>query len=187
MNRKKIFVNRLVITGIVCLLFKFAYGQEPDTWFTYRNDLFGFAVDFPGKPDSSEQTVNSAVGLLTMHMYQFDRSADDSAQNIFYTVNYTRYPDSANIKGANVDTFYLNSIKGMLASMQSDLLEEKVIYIGGYEGRELRIDFQKGLAIITERLVLADNRYYVLLVITENEKDRNPYIRKFLDSLRILP
>lgn len=175
------------MAGVLCLLFEVANGQEPDTWYTYRNGDFGFVIDFPGKPDSSVQTVNTAAGLLNMHMYQIDQSKDDSAQNIYYAVNYTRYPDSLDIKALNIDTFYTHSIKGMLANLKSDLIEEKVVYIGGYEGRELRVDFQKGLAIITERLVLADKRYYLLMVVTENEKDRNLNIQRFFDSFRLLP
>lgn len=175
------------MAGMLCLLFKSTYGQEPGTWRTCQNEDFGFVIAFPGIPDSSEQTVNSAAGLLVMHMYQVDLSKVDSAQNIYYAVNYTRYPDSLDIKALKIDTFYNHSIKGMLANLQSDLIEEKVVYIEGYEGRELRIDFQKGLAIITERLVLADNRYYLLMVVTENENDRNPYIQRFFDSFRLLP
>lgn len=184
---KKIFGSGLLITWLFVFPGTSAFGQEPETWYTYLNEPFGFAIDFPTAPDSMVQTVNTTAGKITMHMFQLDCSADDSTNNIYYAVNYSQYPDSFNYNMLNLDTFYRNSIKGMLANLNSELMEEKVIDFNGNEGRELRVDFQAGLAIITEKIVLIDNRYYILMVITETEKDLNPAIRRFIDSFRLLP
>ncbi len=184
---KKIFGSGLMITWIFTILCTSAYGQEPETWHTYTNEPLGFVVDFPKAPDTLIQAVNTAAGILTMQMFQVDCSADDSTNNIFYAVNYSQYPDTFNYGALNLDTFYRKSILGMLANLQSELIEEKEIVFNGYEGRELRIDFQAGLAIITEKIVLIENRYYLLMVITETEKDFNPAIRRFIDSFRVLP
>jgi hypothetical protein len=65
------------------------------------------------------------------------------------------------------------------------LLSEKIIQINGFPGREARIDFRDGLAVITMRAYLVKNKMYILQTITETKKDFNKSIGKFMDSFKL--
>jgi hypothetical protein len=69
----------------------------------------------------------------------------------------------------------------MIGNLHAKLLQETIIDFKGNQGREIRVDFREGLAVITAKLILVRNKYYMLMVITDTKKDFNKQISKFMD------
>ena len=73
-----------------------------------------------------------------------------------------------------------------IESVQGKKIHDKVIYYLDYPGREVKIDFKNGEAVITMRIYLVDNAVYLLQTITYPEKDYNKSQTKFFNSFKLL-
>jgi hypothetical protein len=175
------FVVALFITGICAF-------TASDKWYVLEAKRFGFKVEFPVKPEEKTPSVNSEVGNLDMHLFIYDASKVKSESNLVYLANYTEYPDSAVNSGMKekLKDIFRNSIDGAVSNVKGKLLSEKNVSIGGFEGREARIDFQDGMAVIRIRMFLVHNKMYMLETITETSKDNNASITKFMDSFKLI-
>lgn len=81
---------------------------------------------------------------------------------------------------------FKNAVNGAVETAHGKLLNEMIIEFKGYPGREIRIDFQNGTAVITMRLYLIKNKMYMLETITVTDKDFNTSIKKFMNSFDLL-
>ena len=73
----------------------------------------------------------------------------------------------------------------MVKNVSGKLLSESKIDLENYPGREFKIDFKDGLAIIKTRIYLVDTTVYFLQTITKTEKENNKLIDKFMNSFTI--
>jgi len=158
-----------------------------DDWVLFED---GYCkILFPKTPDDQTENTNTAIGALTMHihMYQVPDGAMDD--NFLYGVIETEYPDSVinSNKKELLDKFFRNSIDGAVKNVNGKLLTETKIQLDGFPGREFRIDFKDGLAVITMRAYLAGNIMYFLQTITPTKKDHNKSIGRFMDSFVLKP
>lgn len=164
------------------LFSEFATGQEK--WFSYSTEYF--SIDFPKKPDTSFQVVKSEIGDLRMDVCMYEPVKDSDA-NYVYSVLTTTYPDSVinSDKKDLLEDFFRNAVDGAVKNVQGKLLTEKEISLEGYPGRECRIDFQQGLAVIKMRAFLVKNRMYIVQTITDPAKEMNPAAEQFHHSFRV--
>ena len=172
-----------IFNGIIFifLLLFFNDCKSSDPWTEYKSAEGKFTAEFPKKPESQKQVINSEVGELTMNIVMYDASKDDEA-NLVYMINYTDYPDTLinSDKKETLESFFRNSTDGAVKNVHGKLLSEKIISVGDYPGREIRIDFQNGKAVITSRVYLVKNRMIMLEVITGTKNDFNKRINQFL-------
>lgn len=179
--------NKLLILFLIALpLCSFTPGSA--SWQEIRPTRGNYSVLMPGVPTEQNKPVNSAAyGTLTLalSMLQPEKGTDP---NVLYASSFTDYPagtihsDSTEI----LTEFFNSSRDGGLAAIQGKLLTESVIELNGYPGREQRVDFKNGLAIIKYRHYLVKNRLYTLQVITLKTNNFNTSINKFLDSFRLI-
>lgn len=177
--------SKYYILGIVLLMTMSFVTLKP--WYLLTATAYGFKIEFPEKPTEKAQSVNSAVGKLKMNMYMLEPASKNQDENLVYLVNYTEYPEGtvdSNDK-ENLDGFFRNSIDGAVANVNGKLVSEKNITLGKYPGREAKVDFQNGLAVITMRIYLVNNTMYMLETICETKKDSNASITKFMDSFAL--
>ncbi len=172
-----------VFVGIIILLVGMCFEYVED-WYVF--DSKEFSIEFPKKPTASIQTFNSAVGELKMDMLMYDGSKDND-DNFLYGLITSEYPDSLINSGKTeiLSTFFRNSIDGTVKNVQGKLLSEKSIEINGFHGREVKVDFQNGLAIIKMRMYLVQNKMIILQTITETSRDNNPPVSKFHDTFKL--
>lgn len=179
-NRK--FLLPLFVIIIAALSFKSAEKE----WHPFEPVNGNFVVLMPGVPEMKEKIVNSAVGeiKLIMYMYQPPSGTDD---NVAYAVSYMDYPadkitsDSTTL----IKDFFDNARDGSIKAIQGKLLTEEIIKYKNFPGREQRVDFRNGMAIIKYRHYLVNNRVYTLQVITPTDNNFNKSINKFLDSFNL--
>ena len=84
-----------------------------------------------------------------------------------------------------LDDFFKKSIAGSLNNVQGKLLSEKVIELGKYPGREIRVDFQNGLGVIKMRIYLVKNTMFMIQTITDTQKQYNKSVDKFMNSFQL--
>lgn len=63
--------------------------------------------------------------------------------------------------------------------MNGKLISETNISLDKYQGREIKIDFKNGLAIIKARFYLVNNTVYIIQTITKTENDNNKSMNSF--------
>ena len=170
---------------ILSSLISFSFLTE--TWYSLESPEFGFKVLFPKEPVAQNQVTPSAIGELKMNMYILDVSADETEDNLLYLVNYTEYPDSlfANAPEEKFTKVLKGSVDGMVTNVGGKLLSEKVITLNGSPGREVKVSFQEGAAIINARVYLVRNKMYLLETISYPQKDSNKSIDKFFASFQL--
>jgi len=102
---------------------------------------------------------------------------------------YIDYPDSLfHIESADLNSFYESAINGAVTNVNGKLVYAKDIQLNNMEGREAKINYEvEGESGITMlRVFLAANRMYMIQTITENGKDANASIGRFMDSFELI-
>jgi hypothetical protein len=174
---------RNVFAAIPVLLFATSF-TILDDWYLF--DLKDFTIEFPKKPSGSNENLNTEIGKLRMEMYMYEAS-NDADDNLVYSLMTLEYPDSL-INSSKIEilpTLFRNAIDGGVKNVQGKLLTEKTIEINGFPGREVKVDYQNGLAIMKMRFYLIHNKMVVLQTITETSKENNLDALKFHDSFKL--
>ncbi len=155
-------------------------------WIVIKPENGNCSILMPSQPTAQEKIINSEIGELEMKLFLL-QPANGTDENKLYSLNFADYPagtihsDSTNL----LKDFFDNSRDKSVENVKGKLLSETIIKINGYPGRESRIDFKNGLAIIKQRTYLLKNRIYILQVITLTENSFNVSINKFLDSFKL--
>lgn len=182
--------NYFYLTFLISVLIH-SCTHEPVKWVEYKSDIFGFKIEFPRTPFENAQTADTERGSIKLNIIGLDCQKDKYSNNFVYFVNCSEFPESffKDFTKESYDDFFKNSINGMVSgSTQKDasLQESKVIDFHGYEGREAKIIYPKGMAITTARFILKENKLYTLMITTDLKKESNPDIQKFFESFKLL-
>lgn len=159
-------------------------------WVWTESKSMGYKIEFPQTPEDSVQVVDSPIGKLKLNIKTYEVGAQSPAdENLLYLVNCTVFPDSV-IKAqtaSDKEGLFRKTIDGAVKNIGGKIIEEKKIELkGGYPGRELKIDFNSGNAIIFMRLYLVKNKLFLLETITQTNKAPNASITRFFNSFQLL-
>ena len=182
-------MKKISVNIILCLfLTSISFAAFCQNWENIAPDGANCTIQMPSKPEQTKRIIGHPIyGKLTMNMATV-QPKDSTDPNVVYMLSYADYPigaihsDSINL----LDSFFISCREGSVANVQGKLLSETILNFSGYPGRELRMDFKNGLAIIRCRNYLVKNRLYSLLIITLTENNFNTSINKFLDSFKLL-
>ncbi|MFT3703872.1 MAG: hypothetical protein QM802_16020 [Agriterribacter sp.] len=157
----------------------------PNGWVPYSTK--NWSVQFPGKPEESQQTTPTAIGDQTLNIYMYTSPDENKADNLVYGMIQTIFPDSIvnSNKTEMVDPLMRNAVDGAAKNVQGKLLSESVISKNGYPGREVKIAFQQDAYIINARIYLVKNYLYMLQTICSKNKDNNKSSSTFMDSFEL--
>jgi hypothetical protein len=167
-----------------CLPALLAFAQAPG-WVNFESKESGFKVLFPEAPKTSEDAVETEIGKLNIKFFTCDLYTKDS---IVYMALVTSYPADkiSSDKKEIVANVFRNAIDGGVKNVSGTLLSEKELTFKQYPGREFKMSFQDGAAIISARAYLVKNTMYMLQAITVKDKENEPGIKRFLDSFTLL-
>jgi hypothetical protein len=131
--------------------------------------------------------INSEIGELKLNIFVYDASESGTDENLVYLVSSTEYPDSLinSEKTEILPDLFKNTLEGILSNINGKLLSETVIDINGFPGREVKVDFMEGQAIIKIRIFLVKNILFMIETITETGKVPNKSIDRFMDSFKL--
>lgn len=182
-------MRTLSICTAVALSSLLFVSAQTDKWHQLRSTEWGYEIQFPAKPELTTQQVKSEIGKLKMNIQMYDASSSKKKdENLVYMVNVTDYPADAvhsDMKD-QLSTFFDGAVKGAVSNVGGKLLSQKEVIFEGYPGREIKVDFQNGMAIITMRSILVKNRNYIIQTICETDKDGNKSMTKFFNSFKLL-
>lgn len=172
---------------LITLIISTGYMIASD-WFLIKNEDQGYQIEFPKEPKKSVQTVNTEAGPVDMHINMLDLSAKENDSNLIYLSSYAQYPDTLlhSENREQLKGFFKETIEGLIGSIDGEMLNERDVKIDGYNGKEVKINFQDGMAIIRIRVYLVKNQVYMLQVVTKSENDSNESIARFMDSFDLL-
>lgn len=181
-------MRKFTFYSLLGILFLTSFKSINNDWIELKPENGNCSIQMPSQPTAQEKIVNSEIGELKTKMF-FLQPANGSDENKLYGLSFADYPegtihsDSTNL----LKDFFDNSRDQAIENVHGKLLSETIIKINGYPGRESRIDFKNGLAIIKHRTYLVKNRIYILQVITLTENSYNVSINRFLDSFKLTP
>jgi hypothetical protein len=175
-----------ILLAFVVIVISISFTVTGD-WIEFTSH--GFAATFPKTPDTASQLINSPIGKLRFNSFMYDASEDSTDENLIYGVMTTLYPDSLT-KGlkqpALIKGFFDGVIKGSVNSVKGKLLSEKEIEFDGYPGREIKVDFQNGIAVIKMRIYLVKTTMFTMQTISYTAKDENKSIYRFMNSFKLV-
>jgi hypothetical protein len=155
-------------------------------WYLLKSKDFGFEIEFPKEPKFTKQTSIFEYGKQDFNIFLVELG-NDKDDNITYFACKTIYPDSLiNTYKTNIDDFFNSSIQRSIESVHGKKILDKVISYKDSPGREVKIDFKNGEAVMTMRIYLINNSAYILETITRTEKDYNKSQTKFFDSFKLI-
>jgi uncharacterized lipoprotein YehR (DUF1307 family) len=76
-------------------------------------------------------------------------------------------------------------INGAVKNINGKLLSEKETVFKTYPGREIKIDYGEGSAIVTMKMILVQNKIFALQTISFYGKENNSNATKFYSSFDI--
>lgn len=156
-------------------------------WVKYENSAGGFSAAFPSMPEESEQELNTALGSLTLKIFNSPAESDSDA-NIVYAVMYTVYPEntiSSSMDAEKMEKFFNGSVNGAVTNVKGKLLSEEKVSIKNFPGRHIKVDYMQGQAVIDMYLYLVNDKNYMLQVIHLPGKEDNSNLKKFIGSFSL--
>lgn len=173
-------------TALVCLLALVSsqFFTPDTTWYTFETEEI--RIEFPKEPALSKQMAPTAVGDIEMNIASYDASRDGDS-TLAYVFISSVYPDSmlTSIKKEEIPAFFRASIDGAVKNVSGQLISEKEVTLNGFPGREARIDFGNGTAVIYLHMYLVRNTGYFIQTITETGKVENQAALRFHRSFRL--
>lgn len=179
-------VSLTILLATMCAVTS-GFGVE-DKWFLVKAKEFGYQIEFPLEPVASTQTINTEAGPVDMHINLLDLTRGGEDKNMVYLSSFAEYDESLvnSNKTDQLEDFFKETIEGLVKGVNGKLLLENNISLGDYQGREMKIDFQNGIAVIWIRVYLVENKVYMLQIISKSENDGNNSIKTFMDSFSLL-
>ncbi|HEX5150083.1 MAG TPA: hypothetical protein VFW07_01475 [Parafilimonas sp.] len=159
---------------------------DPGDWILFTTK--DCKISFPKKPSEQSQILNTAIGQLQLNIYSYEADDNEKDDNLVYMLMETAYPDSVinSDKKEMLENFFRKSIDGAVNNVHGKLLTESIIQYEDFPGREVRVDFRDGLAVIKMRFYLVKNKMFVIQTITDTKNDFNKSIDKFMDSFQLV-
>ena len=175
---------RTILVVVLSVTLLTVSGFRVTDWFKHETPYA--TIEFPEKPATTVQTVKAAAGDMAVEtaMYKGIREKDD---NLVYGFFSFVYPDSLFTSDNEqlLPKFFRNSIDSAVNRVKGKLLTEKEILMDGYPGREVRVDYGGGMAILHITVYLVWNRVMMIQTIAPSDKDNNPSAVRFHSSLKI--
>jgi hypothetical protein len=151
----------------------------PDGWTTFVSEADGFSVDMPGEPQTSTQSMDSALGELT---FQFFQVTEGTA---LYMVTYNDYPIEMTEDDLDPESVLQEGIDATAQGGEAENVRR--IDVQGNPAIEGEINLQEKTHI-WYRSILVNKRLYQM-VMTAPESDKSEFadeVGRFLESFKLL-
>jgi hypothetical protein len=163
--------------------------SDTDLWQVTVAEEGNFQVRFPVTPVVRVESSETVMGTIAHKTYLAEPEIG-SDNNLSYSASYMAYPlnliNSRLINKEQVDEFLKYTIDGIARSLGATLMTEKDIAYGLFPGKEVKMDYQNGMADIKCRLYLVDNVLYTLKVTSPSKSDANKTREYFLNSFKLI-
>lgn len=164
-------------------------GSDTDTWETTRVPDGNFQVKFPVVPTAKKEFTETLVGNIEQCTYSSEPPVGED-DNLVYEVSYLNYPaeviQTRVVTPAQTEQFLRHAIEAVARTIGGQIRSEKNIVYGLFQGKEVRLDYQEGMAEIKFRCYLIGNALYTLKVTSVDHNANNKAREYFLNSFKLL-
>ena len=162
--------------------------SDTTNWEVFHSDEANFSILFPKSPKREAQNTGTEIGELEVVQYSYQPEIGDDA-NILYGVGYTVYPantiDSEKLSAEELTQVLDGSVNGAVSNVKGTLLSSDEVSYKSYPGREVKVDFRNGLAVIKMKCYLVKDKMYIIQVISPVKNGVNASIDHFFNSFEI--
>ena len=178
-------INQLVIVLLVAVATVAA--QDATPWQTIRDPQGVFQVRMPGAATAKVDSIETAMGTAAYHVF-FYQEPNEQADNLFYMLSYTDYPDSTfhADSTAFIQEFFQSTVDAATLSVEGKLIYENADNWRQYPGYRWRIQYLDDQAVIKTRAFLVGDRYYALQTISIVQRAVNEGTDRFFRSFKLL-
>jgi hypothetical protein len=150
-------------------------------WGEVLTDRVGrFSADFPGRPETSTQRVETQAGAVIAHIFTY-RSMGGTT----YTVVYSDYPDGS-MANTPPDSVYSGVINGAMGRTGGTLKGTNAVTSDSVPGREALFVSPDQKNVLRSRYFLVGDRLYQIGFEGSQGSETGKGAVGFLDSFRIL-
>lgn len=140
----------------------------------------GFTVQMPGTPNKQSQSINTAVGPVTINMYTVETKGEA------FIVAYSDYPEAA-ASQADPQQLLNNARDGAVRNVNGKITSERSVTLNGKPGKEIIGDgslaSQEGTFVA--RIYWVSPRIYQALYVRPKGSAASENGNKFLDSFQL--
>jgi hypothetical protein len=137
-----------------------------------------FSVIMPCEPEYKATPVETAQGTITTHQYQCD------AGGFLAMMMHLQMPDASGDVEQRLDGARDGAVR---RTRGGRLIAEEKITVGGYPGREIRMEATGDLLGISRFVIVQkDRRMYSLITMTKKAGAPEAEMKAFLRSLQLL-
>ncbi len=151
----------------------------PHFWTTYKAPDGSFSIELPSKPTASTTQTSVASADKTVDIYSV---ISDATKNTVYSCSYF---DRQNTDQNSPQEILEHARDGSLQKIKGILINQKNLTVQGYPALELEAN-ARGNSLVDERLILVNNRLFLIMAVTTVEQDREPKtIQRVFDSFHL--
>lgn len=169
-----------LILVAVLLSGTYAVVQAAD-WKRFSPSGGNFSIMFPGTPrdTNAKKTVNERV--FNQHLYMHSTKGGKAAYMLQYFDVAEKHRKSKSNRA------WLDGLQERISvKANRTLLSKKTLRVSGFLARRMVLKDASSGIFFHAQLVLAKNRMYTILVVTDSKDGNATEVRKFIRSFRIL-
>ncbi len=175
--------TKFIILSVLFLSFTLL----PSVWKEFQSYEGKFKILIPsGAMTEKVNKMKTAVGELDYHQFIY-KPEDKDPENVFYLVNYCDYPkgtfpqDSTDL----INEFLQATVDASAESVSGKVTYQADIQQSTHKGKVWRVQYNKDNAQVKNKCFIANDRFYLLQVMTLKLHSLNPSVDKFLNSFQI--
>lgn len=154
-------------------------------WTVFTSENGGFSVMTPGDLDLQVQSIPTQVGEIQLHTYTH-KVPDSTAQVFQYSVTYYEYPEIL-IPADSTEMlaqFFDETLVAIAERLDGRIVYSEPVPFQDYPARLTRISYHEDKYALKNKMVLANNRFYLIEVFSTSDKVVDDDINKFIDSFK---
>ncbi len=156
-------------------------------WSVFTSENGGFSILSPAPLDLVTQRIPTQVGDIQLHTYTH-KVQDSTAQVFQYSVTYYEYPEILIPSDSTemVEQFFSETLLAIADRLDGEIIYSEPIASADFPSRLTRISYQGEDYALKNKMVLANNRFYLIEVFSTSNKLVDGDINKFIDSFKLL-
>ncbi|MBE9130235.1 MULTISPECIES: hypothetical protein [unclassified Coleofasciculus] len=149
-------------------------------WKPFSYTEGGFRILLPGTPDEQRRTIDTPRGGIPMRIFSVLRGNE-----ALYGVAYADLPANGVPNSRNVNEFLRGEAASFAEGFGGRLLSQRTISLGGFPGREFRVQLSDGRIGIGKSYIV-NERFYQVFVLTGQERNLTKTIEGFFKSFQLV-
>ena len=156
-------------------------------WTVFTSENGGFSIMTPASLDLSVQSLTTHVGDVQLYTYTH-KVPDSTAQVFQYSVTYYEYPEILIPSDSTemIAQFFSETLDAIAERIDGQIVYSEPVPFQDYPARLTRISYQDDQYALKNKLILANNRFYLVEVFSTRDKVVDDRINKFIETCKLL-